>query len=156
MAISQWTAAKTICECGDWQVSNLALQKILYIADMIYIGRHGVNSPLIEEDFEAWDYGPVLPDLYHRAKMFGSGPVRDIFYGINAATGEEGKFLVEACGHLIKKSPRELVSITHWKDGAWAKHYHTGYRGARIPRKDILAEYIARTGEAKKRAHVAA
>jgi uncharacterized phage-associated protein len=81
MAISVLSAGRTLCELRGWSVSNLELQKILYLAHMYYLGRHG--GPLIREEFEAWDYGPVVPELYHHVKGFGGGPVRNVFHWID-------------------------------------------------------------------------
>ncbi|MGN8398370.1 Panacea domain-containing protein [Helicobacter pylori] len=39
-------------------ITNLKLQKMLYIAQA------ESDSKLIKEDFQAWDYGPVIPDVY--------------------------------------------------------------------------------------------
>ena len=32
--------AKKICEAGNWEITNLQLQKMLYIAQVFYIGKH--------------------------------------------------------------------------------------------------------------------
>ncbi|WP_158922985.1 type II toxin-antitoxin system antitoxin SocA domain-containing protein [Acidisphaera sp. S103] len=77
MAISTASAAATACKLRNRQLSNLALQKVLYIAHMVHLGR--CKDPLVDERFQAWDYGPVLPSLYRPVRMFGSEPVRDIF-----------------------------------------------------------------------------
>ena len=70
MAIDVFVAAKTLgIECG-WCVSNLKMQKILYLAHLDYMGKN--NERLVESSFEAWDYGPVQPELYHKLKRFGA------------------------------------------------------------------------------------
>lgn len=79
MAARLDTVAKFICEKGDWCLSNLKLQKILYMSQMYYMGKNN-GARLVDTSFEAWDYGPVSPALYHRVKAFGSSPVQDIFY----------------------------------------------------------------------------
>ena len=56
MSIPAYSAARYICARGDWRVTNLALQKILYLAHMVHLGRTG--RALIDGEFEAWDYGP--------------------------------------------------------------------------------------------------
>ena len=126
---------------SGWNLTNLKLQKILYIAHMIYVGQNN-GAIFIDEPFEAWDFGPVLPRLYHRVKIFGNNPIRDIFPDADFIEGTEaGKHLTEASVHLAQKSAAELVAITHWKGGAWAKHYKKGMRGIIIPTSDILQEY---------------
>ena len=53
---------------GD-TVSHKKLQKLLYYVE----AWHLVNfkEPLLEEDFQAWVHGPVIPELYQKLKEFG-------------------------------------------------------------------------------------
>jgi uncharacterized phage-associated protein len=71
MAVHPLIAAKKVCERRTWGVSNLEINKILYFAHMLFLGRHGLDSPLVEEMFQAWDYGPVLPSVY-RGRICGN------------------------------------------------------------------------------------
>ncbi|MEP0313238.1 type II toxin-antitoxin system antitoxin SocA domain-containing protein [Hyphomonas sp.] len=140
MAIGALTAARELGAAADWRLSNLALQKILYLAHMFHLGRH--SEPLIHEHFEAWDYGPVVPEVYRRARAFGSGPVQDAFYDVPwARLGSEKEIIQEAAASLKDVSPSRLVAITHSPGGAWAEHYLPGWKGSVIPNRDILAEY---------------
>lgn len=142
MAISAISAAKYLCEKSGWTLSNLSLQKMLYLAHMVHIGRH--QKPLIHETFEAWDYGPVLPSVYHRAKVFGNAPVRNVFHGAADVIGpEEQETLNEAVQAMKDRSASDLVAITHWENGAWARHY-SGAPHEAIPNADIAEEYRAR------------
>jgi uncharacterized phage-associated protein len=59
---------------------NLQLQKILYLAQMIYMG-HTAGGRLADGSFEAWDYGPVEPSVYRKVRMFGSDPISNVFFG---------------------------------------------------------------------------
>lgn len=150
MTVPVFAAAKRICERSGWSVSNLELQKLLYIAHMFYLGHH--EEPLIRGHFEAWNYGPVQPTLYHRAKIFGSSPVDNIFHSAGALEdGKEAKMLDEAVDQLSGSPTGRLVAITHWEKGAWAKHYVPGEFGIVIPNEDILQEYQDRARAAKKR-----
>lgn len=143
MAISAATGAKRFCELSDWSMSNLELQKRLYLAHMTYMGR--TSEPLVRESFEAWDLGPVVPNLYHRAKAFGSGPVGNVFHHVpsDLTPGEEEVIsgIFRATRHL---TPGQLVAITHWERGAWANNYTPGARHNVIPNSDIVNEYRAR------------
>lgn len=146
MTVSALSAAKTLCEMRDWSLSNMALQKVLYLAHMVRLGESD-GTPLIDSEFEAWDYGPVVPELYRRAKPFGSGAIRNVFHWIdNVPEGTlDYRALKEASDGTSALTPGQLVTMTHWSQGAWAKHYWPGARGVVIPNSDILDEYRART-----------
>lgn len=105
------------------------------------MGEHD-GEPLVDEYFQAWDYGPVLPKLYHEAKFLGIKPVDDIFYGTSLAnSGHEFDMLKRAAGELTNLKPGRLVQYTHRPGGAWAKNYRAGLRNVPIPNEDILTEY---------------
>lgn len=142
MAIPAMTAAGFICKSGRFRVTNLALQKVLYLAHMLHLGDKG--RPLIKGHFEAWDYGPVQPRVYHHVKAFGSKPIPDIFWSHSVEDDNERETLRSACDALLNRSPGELVAITHWDQGAWARNYRPGQKGLVIPDEHIAEEYTAR------------
>ena len=141
MTVSVFAAAKRMGKKSDWSLSNLKIQKMLYIAHMFHLGRH--KTPLVDGYFEAWDYGPVHPNLYHRLKIFGASPVTNIFRrdGNVPDDGTEADLIDETVTALADAPPGVLVGITHLKDGAWSKNYVSGARGIRIQNEDILEEY---------------
>lgn len=142
------SAARYVCASGNWGVTNLALQKILYLAHMVHLGRTGER--LIDGEFQAWDYGPVNPELYKTVSMFGDEPIKDVFFGAPRIFGtREEETLRDACEHLLRKRASELVAMTHSERGAWAKHYVPGVRSIVIPDADIVAEYAARTAHSE-------
>jgi len=142
--VHPFSAAKKVCELRNWRASNLEIQKILYLAHLMALGRSNGAQGLVSEKFQAWDYGPVLPGLYHRAKAFGSGPVQNVFQIYQLPTGAQAAIIEETVKALAGKSAGELVAITHWEKGAWAKNYVPGATGIVIPDTDILDEYRLR------------
>ena len=122
------------------------MQKILYIAHMLYLGldeNKDDPEPLINEKFQAWEFGPVAPTLYHHIKSFGARKVsRGAFFTVVGikSNSEQYKVLKFAYEMLKDKSVRELVGITHWEGGAWAKSYIPNSRGNTISNKKILQE----------------
>ncbi len=48
----------------------MKLQKLIYLSHGYYLAT--TSTPWIDESFEAWDYGPVVPSIYHEFKRFGS------------------------------------------------------------------------------------
>ncbi len=143
MIDSPLSAAKRICQESSWKVSNLVLQKLLYIAHMLHLGNKG--TPLITGQFEAWDYGPVHPDVYRKTNIFGASPIQNIFRttpDMEATTAKEK--IDKVLDGLGKENPSKLVAITHWEGGAWAKNYKPGIKFSVIPNADIRSEYKKR------------
>lgn len=149
MTVSMHAAAKRMCEHSGWSLSNLKLQKLLYIAHMFHIGE--TDEPLVSDHFEAWNYGPVNPSLYHLMKIFGSSPVGNVFHSIGELEEcSERETLDSAIDQLGNAPSGKLVAITHWKKGAWAKHYIPSMRNIVIPNEDIRQEYLDRKDVAKE------
>lgn len=145
MAHSIHSVAKTLGEMADWSLSNFELNKLAYLAHMLKLGETGGREGLVKNVFEAWDYGPVSPALYHKAKSFGSKPVGNIFHQYSTVEDPEDCRILERVMDLARgRSPGQLVAITHWQEGAWYKNYEPGIKGSIIPNEDILEEYTKR------------
>ncbi len=53
---------------GD-SVSHKKLQKLLYYVEAWHLVNF--DAELLEDNFEAWIHGPVLPELYQKLKVYG-------------------------------------------------------------------------------------
>jgi uncharacterized phage-associated protein len=147
MTISAMAAAKRLCAVSGWSLSNLKMQKLLYLAHMVHLGRTGL--PLINGHFEAWEYGPVEPDVYRRARVFGRDPVGNIFHLVgDIPAGTEAVAIDDVHSAYGHAQPGQLVAMTHQNGGAWARYYRQGERGIRIPDEAILQEFRVRTNAA--------
>lgn len=135
--------AKKICEAGNWEVTNLQLQKMLYIAQVLYIGQSDTNHHLFRANFEAWDYGPVAPMVYHQFKIFGSKPIQAWAFPTteNDCSDEENAFIDAIAKLLVQMKPSRLVSLTHREGTGWYKNYSPGAIGQRISEEDMLDEF---------------
>lgn len=100
-------------------ISNMKLQKLLYYAQgfaMVILKR-----PLFEDDFEAWEYGPVVRKIYDKYKSFGSNalPKPDNF-SLHQYSKEEKEFLNEIYYVYGQYSGWALSEMVHetppWKD----------------------------------------
>ena len=58
----------------DIPLTNLQLQKIIFFAHGTYLTQF--NSPLVINRFEAWEHGPVIPELYHALKQYGDRNIK--------------------------------------------------------------------------------
>lgn len=152
MAAHYESAARYIASGAGWDLSNLKLQKLMYIAQVVHMGR-AKGLPLFEAEFQAWDYGPVIPELYQKLKVFGAERISDVFS--NAKRFREGdprrKVMDDVVSRFLTYSAGDLVDITHSDKGAWAEHYVPGARNIAIPKESIFAEY-KRRNDTKRRA----
>ena len=148
MRISAIRAAKHLCGKSGWQLTNLEVQKILYICHMLYLGH--TQKPLLEGLFEAWDYGPVHPELYHNwLKYYGSDSVPEsAFDDVKDLNRSSYRREISLIGQMAESFPHpsgsRLIGITHWEEGAWAKNYEPGVKGKIIPNSDVFEEYEKR------------
>ena len=60
-------------ELGSEDVSNLKLQKLIYYAQGYHLGLY--RHPLFADTIEAWEHGPVVPEVYRFYKKHGSAPI---------------------------------------------------------------------------------
>lgn len=146
MAIDVLQAAKYLGKMSEWRLTRLEVQKIIYLAHVWCLGK--TEQPLVEGDFEAWVYGPVHVDLYNFSKKSKSRELDEkTFDCIKNLDEETNKEEIEALNSLFTScSPVDgwqLVDITHWKGGAWAKNYDEN-KPTIIPLEDIKAEGRAR------------
>ena len=101
-------------------LSNLKLQKLIYYAQAWYLANH--KKPLFADEIEAWELGPVIPELYRRFKKFKNNPIRYVETGLEESkfTKKELKYLQDFYLDFIDYSAHTLVSATHneppWKE----------------------------------------
>lgn len=56
-------------------VNVLRLQKLLYFVQALFIVNQENNNPCFYQDIEAWDCGPVIPEVYAEYKFFGGNSI---------------------------------------------------------------------------------
>jgi len=100
------------------RISNLKLQKLCYYAQGFHLAIF--EKPLFGERVNAWAHGPVVPELYHRYKQFGDGPI-DVPADVDFSRyDEEAKDLLDEVSQVYGQfSAWKLRSLTHdeppWK-----------------------------------------
>lgn len=121
------------CNDREYDISNLRLQKLLYFIQAYYLGLKN-KMPLFKEDFEAWDFGPVIPCVYQEYKAFGGSNIPKInrfFKGVKLVKYDKNiisKANKNNIAHVIdlfrNVSTSKLVSITHGQE-PWINAYNS-------------------------------
>ncbi len=65
--------ANYILKNSSKRLSNLELQKYLYLIEIEYIKKF--DKHLIDDDFIAWVYGPVSEDVYWKFRDYGANSI---------------------------------------------------------------------------------
>jgi uncharacterized phage-associated protein len=110
------------------KLSNLKLQKLLFLCHAFYLV--DTTRPLVRGTFEAWRYGPVHREAYEAFKEFGAKPITRGADRFNPVAGvrqalpvPEDQAVHDVVRDVVRfyggKSARELVELTHAKNGPW-------------------------------------
>ena len=98
-------------------LSNLKLQKLIYYAQGLHLIIHG--EPLFNDKIVAWQYGPVVPDLYHQFKNYGSqGIPADREFNPSIIDKKTKDFLDEIYEIFGQFSAVQLMRFAH-EDKCW-------------------------------------
>lgn len=106
-------------------ISNLQLQKILYYIQKNFL--QSKNERAFADDIEAWQFGPVVPNVYYHFCAFGSMSI--IFYLgtlLNEINYDDKSSIDAIVEEKRKINVWDLVNDTHKPNGAWAKIYKNG------------------------------
>ena len=133
-------AGYIIKRCGDIcsPVSNLKLQKLLYFVQAEFLV--GTGEACFPEDIEAWDFGPVVPVVYHKYKVYGSANIpytsRGRRISVAGKNMERMNGIIDECS---KYSASQLVEITHHQ-APWVDAYNPYQRN--VITKDSIKLYF--------------
>ena len=93
-------------------ITNMKMQKLVYYAQGFSLAM--LNEPLFEEPIEAWQYGPVVPTLYHAFKKYGNVPLpQPEQCTIGNFTQEEQELLNQVYFEYGQFSAWRLSEMTH-------------------------------------------
>ena len=136
--VAEYLLAKADESVGDG-ISNLKLQKLVYYAQGSHLALHG--QPLFRAPIEAWEHGPVVPELYHAYKHYGSGniPAPDAF-DPDAYDARSVALLDEVYDVFGQFSAWKLRNMTH-EERPWIEAYQNGDGGRVISHASMRAYF---------------
>lgn len=127
-----------ISKCNQEQepVSNLQLQKILYIIQKTFLQ---IGSSAFEDDFEAWQIGPVIREVYNQYCGFGASKIRLSYPDVHVSDKfrEMADFIITSKRRL---EPWQLFEEVQEADGAWDAVYCDGSGNHFVILKELIKE----------------
>lgn len=126
---------------SDNSVDNLKINKLLYYAQGFSLAKLG--APIFEDDIQAWDYGPVIPDVYHAFKCCGKKSIDEPTdeFDESCLNSEELNLLIDVYTSYGKYTGWALKNMTHVQGSPWAMVYEPGKN--RVISLDSMKEYFA-------------
>lgn len=118
----------------DWAASDgvtitpMKLQKLLFFCHADYL--IGYGEPLLQQEFEAWDYGPVIPSIYSEFKEYRSGKIDRRAMSFDPVRAERIYLVCDLDKHVLDRvralysfysefSAEKLSDMSHSPGGAW-------------------------------------
>lgn len=124
---------------GD-TLTPMQLIKLVYIAHGFMLGKHG--RPLLDEPIEAWQYGPVVPSVYHAVKEYRSSPVQEIDGNLGLLAVQERELLDWVADSYAKYNGVTLSTATHRQGTPWHKTWTMAGKNTTIS-NDLIESFYA-------------
>jgi len=129
--------ARTDLEHGEL-ISNLKLQKLLYYIQGYFIAVFG--KQLFDNEIEAWQYGPVVREVYNHFKDNGSSSIKiDKNAPIAKLNNDEESLFSEVLNEYGQYSAIKLMNMTH-EESPWVKTFNENPQG--VISVDLMTEYF--------------
>ena len=100
------------CHEHRYPINNLKLQKLLYFVQAYFLVE--ANKSCFYDVIEAWGYGPVIPVVYRKYRVYGSLniPCLDDGSEFNYIKSEDYDILNTILDEVAKYDLSQLVNIT--------------------------------------------
>lgn len=126
---------------GNRQLTPMQIIKLVYIAHGCMLGLLG--RPLVRQPIEAWQYGPVINDLYQALKSYGSGYVdRELMWHTPNLDQQENDIVHQVVVQYGLLSGIDLSSMTHQDGSPWQITWAQNGQNAVIPNDLIHQHYL--------------
>lgn len=116
-------------------ITNLQLQKILYFLQRYYLQKE--RDPLFFNEIQAWQFGPVVPDVYYKYCVFGAMPINRT--NTKSEIDYADRLLIDPIvEENMSKAPWDLVQETHKPGGAWEIVYDNGRGNHQVISENLI------------------
>lgn len=105
-------------------LTPMKLQKLMFFAQSWYLKKY--SKRLILDNFERWDYGPVIPSVYYTFNIFKSNVINKLATGLDCTEiktdlkSKDDNFLDELLAVYGKFDGWRLSLMTHQDKTAWS------------------------------------
>lgn len=132
-------------------ITNLRLQKLLYYTQVWHLVNFN-KEPLFDDEIKAWNFGPVVEEVYRKFKNFRHTPISlnvkkdEITKKFNKETIDFVEFIY---GKYSSFSAYDLVNMTH-NEEPWID---ANKNDLKIIDRDKMYEYYSELCKQNKKKH---
>lgn len=129
------------------QIDNLKLNKLCYYAQGWHLAKFG--EPLFKENIEAWDYGPLIREVYYTYRVCGKEPIQEpaTDFDESELPREVLSLLSEVYINYGKYTSAALIDLTHRAGTPWRQVYEPKMNN--IIENDLIKSYFLNSDEMK-------
>lgn len=143
MDVSRYFLGKSDIEAGEL-ITPLKLQKLVYYAQAWFLAFF--QKPLFQEDFEAWQHGPVIPSLYLFYKDFGYNPIPPVAISSDNLLTIDEKYIIDGIWEVYGKyGAKFLEKLTH-SESPWINArgiLGENEKSKTVISKDVIIDYYS-------------
>ncbi len=121
-------------------LTNMQLQKLVYIAHGYCLAK--LQKPLFYNNIHAFEWGPVIPNLYKTLSHYRAGEVKDFIATDESPIAEDSaemEIIREVWQDYGELSGLELSDLTHRKGTPWSETWRTNQYG--VISDELIAEH---------------
>ncbi len=144
--IANWFIRRA--ESDGRRLTIMSVLKLTYIAHGWHLEMN--DKPLFKNRIEAWQYGPVIPDVYQAFRDQGIRPTKLLKDYPAEFDDKTEDFLEQVYSIYGSTSPFRLSELTHIPDGPWQIAVKMGGTYTRIPDDLIKLHYISKRQKAEQ------
>lgn len=140
-------------------LTHLALQKLLFFAHAWHLAEY--DAPLVQGQFQAWQFGPVLRTVYDSFRSMRKRPISIRAMKLDLTTGQyvlceeilddrARNLLIAALAAGAHLPPLYLSKLTHLKGSPWERVWTRAHNevnvGMKIPNALIRNYFLTSDG----------
>lgn len=128
-------------------IDNLKLNKLCYYAQGWHLAR--LHEPLFREEIQAWEYGPLIPEVYYTYRVCGGDPIKEpaTEFDEDNLTREDASLITDVYIRYGKYTSAALIDLTHQPGSPWKQVYEP--RKNKIIGVDLIRDYFLNNDEAQ-------
>lgn len=121
-------------------LTHIEVQKLMYFAHGWMLAIHG--RPLNQGTWEAWQYGPVQPEVYYNLRGYRGKPIIDPIPAPAETFTDEERTIIDFVYNYRSLGPFQLVGITHSPGGPWKRVWQANGSSSGPISDEMIQEYF--------------